>query len=117
MGRGMSPDHGPSANIRLETAWNEALTNAVSYCRALLSSSGSSSWKLVSGSTGPTSRDSSTATLGRVTNSDVTVHRRNGKGGEVFRAVVEVDCGTDVNVDTFRSCLATPETRPVCKSG
>lgn len=61
-------------------------------------------------------KGSRSASLGRISPSDVTVHRRNGKGGEVFRAVVDVDCGTDVNVDTFRGCLATPETRPVCRS-
>lgn len=55
------------------------------------------------------------ASVGSITSKDVVVHRRNGKGGEVFRAVVEVDCGSDVNVDTFRGCLATPETRAVCE--
>lgn len=44
------------------------------------------------------------------------MHRRTGKTGEVFRAVVEVDCGPDVNVETFRGCLVTPETRPKCES-
>lgn len=126
----------PAADLsRLETAWNDALNAAVAYFRALHSSSGSSSWRLVSvpqstpatpaasvrepskvngagaGSSGAGSKPSS---LGRISPSDVVVHRRNGKGGEVFRATVEVDCGTDVNADTFRGCLATPETRPVC---
>ncbi|KAI9632439.1 uncharacterized protein MKK02DRAFT_30252 [Dioszegia hungarica] len=41
-----------------------------------------------------------------------SVSRRKGKMGEVYRAVAEVECGTDVSVDTFRGCLATPETRP-----
>ncbi|WOO79509.1 uncharacterized protein LOC62_02G003032 [Vanrija pseudolonga] len=104
--------------LRLESAWNEALNSSVAYFRALLSSSGSSAWKPVSvppqGSAGPV-RDPTKArptALGRITASDVVVHRRNGKSGEVFRAVVDVDCGTDVNIDTFRVCLATPETRP-----
>ena len=108
-------------SYRLETAWNEALNNSVVYFRALLSSSGSSAWKLVSApspSPASTVRGSSAKaaqTLGRVSPSDVAVHRRNGKGGEVFRAVVEVDCGSDINADTFRGSLATPETRAVCE--
>lgn len=113
----------PSLTCRLETAWHDALNASVAYFRALLSSSSSSAWKLVSGpSRSPPALGSvrdvkgRSASLGRITPSDVTVHRRNGKGGEVFRAVVDVDCGTDVNVDTFRGCLATPETRPVCES-
>lgn len=116
----------PSADIvqrRLETAWNDALNNSIAYFRALLSSSGSSAWKLVSG---PTSSPASTVRaaslkgaptgLGRVVAGDVVVHRRHGKGGEVFRAVVEVDCGSDINADTFRGGLTTPETRAVCES-
>ncbi|BEI90231.1 uncharacterized protein CcaverHIS019_0303010 [Cutaneotrichosporon cavernicola] len=108
---------------RLETAWHDALNSSVAYFRALLSSSSSSAWKLVSGPPRPPPTSGSvrdgkgrSASLGRITPSDVTIHRRNGKGGEVFRAVVDVDCGTDVNVDTFRGCLATPETRPVWDS-
>lgn len=110
--------------LRLETAWIEALNNSVSYFRALLSSSGSSAWKRVSSNPAtpgsPVRETSGSAkgkatSLGSITTKDVVVHRRNGKGGEVFRAVVEVDCGSDVNVDTFRGCLATPETRAVCE--
>jgi hypothetical protein len=118
---GMSPQQCTGLTARLETAWNDALNTSVSYFRALLSSSGSSAWKLVSGpvqSPAPTVRASSKTAqaLGRVSASDVVVHRRNGNGGEVFRAVAEVDCGSDVNADTFRGSLATPETRAVCKS-
>lgn len=94
----------------------------MSYIRALLSSSGSAAWKLVSAapSTPPSpvrpslNNGARLSSLGKITANDVVVHRRNGKGGEVFRAVVEVDCGSDINVDTFRGSLATPETRPVC---
>lgn len=53
--------------------------------------------------------------LGSIRASDVVVHRRAGKSGEVFRAVVEVDCGPDVTVETFRGCLVTPEARPRCE--
>ena len=51
--------------------------------------------------------------LGTISASNVVVHRRTGKTGEVFRAVVEVDCGPEVNVETFRGCLLTPESRPI----
>jgi hypothetical protein len=53
--------------------------------------------------------------LGSTTANDVRVHRRTGKNGEVFRAVVEVDCGPDVGIEDFRGCLVTPETRPTCE--
>lgn len=56
------------------------------------------------------------SSLGQIQATDVLVYRRSGKGGEVYRATVEVDCGHDVSVDTFRGCLATPETRPMCES-
>ena len=54
--------------------------------------------------------------LGNISASDVRVCRRSGKNGEVFRAVVEVDCGPDVGIEDFRGCLVTPETRPMCRS-
>ena len=106
---------------RLEAAWQDALNSSLSYFRALLSSSTSSAWKPVAvlpltesttaHDTGK-SHASSSSSLGRITPNKVAVHRRNGKGGEVYRAVVDVDCGTDVSTDTFRGCLVTPETRP-----
>ena len=52
-------------------------------------------------------------TLGVLKASDVAVHRRSGKTGEVYRAVAEVDCGPEVDVETFRGCLLTPEARPL----
>lgn len=111
--------------FRLEAAWNDTLSSSLSYFRALLSSSGSSAWKPVQVlplTASTTARDqgqskSQGSSLGRCTASDVVVHRRSGKSGEVYRAVVEVDCGSDVGVDTFRGCLATPETRPICEFG
>lgn len=59
---------------------------------------------------------SAECSVGKISAKDILVHRRPGKGGEVYRAMVEVDCGTDVSVDTFRGCLVTPETRPSCGS-
>jgi hypothetical protein len=108
---------------RLEASWHDALAGSLSYFRALLSSSSSSAWKPVQVlplTASTTARDSGQSeahgsTLGKCTASDVVVHRRSGKGGEVYRAVVEVDCGSDVSVDAFRGCLATPETRPTCE--
>ncbi|OCF45073.1 hypothetical protein I317_01125 [Kwoniella heveanensis CBS 569] len=106
---------------KLEAAWHEALTTSLTYFRALLSSSSSAAWKPIS--VGPltpstVARDTGKSiakgsSLGRINASQVHVHRRSGKGGEVYRAVVEVDCGSDVSVDTFRGCLVTPETRPL----
>jgi hypothetical protein len=113
------------ADARLEAAWTDALTSSLSYFRALLSSSPSSSWKPVSvlplteSSTardGGKSHAGSSSALGRITANEVVIHRRPGKNGEVYRAVVEVDCGADVSVDTFRGCLVTPETRSNCES-
>ncbi|WWC60113.1 uncharacterized protein I303_102677 [Kwoniella dejecticola CBS 10117] len=106
---------------KLEAAWHESLSASLTYFRALLSSSSSSAWKPVSVlplTASTTANDSGKSaahgsTLGRIDASQVTVHRRNGKAGEVYRAVVEVDCGSDVSIDTFRGCLVTPETRPM----
>ena len=53
--------------------------------------------------------------LGSISATDVKVFRRSGRGGEVFRAVAEVDCGPDVGIEDFRGCLVTPETRPMCE--
>lgn len=112
------------ADYRLGAAWAEALNSSLSYCKALLASSSSSSWRpvqvlpltasTVARDSGGTS--SKTSSLGALSAGDVQVSRRKGKMGEVYRAVAEVECGTDVSVDTFRGCLATPETRPQCKS-
>lgn len=110
--------------IRLEASWNEALSSSLAYFRALLASSSSSSWKsvkvlpLTSSSIARDDGQSSSkgSSIGRISAGDVKVSRRTGKTGEVFRAVVDLECGGDVSVDTFRGCLATPETRPTCKS-
>nr|XP_019050191.1 hypothetical protein I302_00616 [Kwoniella bestiolae CBS 10118]OCF29121.1 hypothetical protein I302_00616 [Kwoniella bestiolae CBS 10118] len=106
---------------KLEAAWHESLSTSLTYFRALLSSSSSSAWKPVSVlplTASTTAKDTGKSTargssLGKIDASQVVVHRRNGKSGEVYRAVVEVDCGSDVSIDTFRGCLVTPETRPM----
>ncbi|WVQ79038.1 hypothetical protein IAT38_001130 [Cryptococcus sp. DSM 104549] len=106
---------------KLEAAWYESLSTSLTYFRALLSSHSSSAWKPVSvlpltaSSTAHDTGKSSArgSSLGKIEASDVVVHRRSGKAGEVYRAVVEVECGSDVSVDTFRGCLVTPETRPM----
>ena len=110
--------------FRLEAAWHDALSSALSYCRALLSSSTSSAWKPVSVlplTESSTAHDSGGShakgsSLGPIHANEVIVHRRSGKAGEIYRATVEVDCGSDVSVDTFRGCLATPEARLTCTS-
>ena len=115
----------PQLTHRLEAAWTDALSGSLAYFRALLSSSTSSSWKPVQVlplTASSTARDSGLsraegATIGKITAEEVVVHRRSGKGGDVYRAMVEVDCGPDVSVDTFRGCLVTPETRPRCEFG
>ncbi|ORX36309.1 hypothetical protein BD324DRAFT_628256 [Kockovaella imperatae] len=106
---------------KLQLAWAETLKTAVGYFRALHASSTSSSWKpvqvpLITGANGlPESGQSSrsSSTLSRISAENVVVHRRSGKLGEVYRAVVEMDCGPDINVDSFRGSLVTPQTRPV----
>lgn len=47
------------------------------------------------------------------------VHKRSAKGGEVYRAVVEVPIGSDGggwSVENFRALLGTAEVRCACKS-
>lgn len=111
-------------SARLEAAWHEALSSSLSYFRALLQSANSSSWKPIQVlplTSSTIAHDSASASsskkrkLGHVTAGDVRVHRRSGKHGEVFRAVVDVDCGQDVGIEDFRGCLVTPETRPACE--
>lgn len=103
----------------MEAAWHDTLNASLTYFKALLASS--SSWKPVQVlplTASTTAHDSGTSEakachLGALKASDVAVHRRSGKTGEVYRAVAEVECGPDVNVETFRGCLSTPESRPI----
>ena len=110
----------PVADSRLQAAWSETLKIAVGYFRALLASSNSSAWRPVQVlplTASTTAQDSgtsrSTSSLGQITAEQVVIHRRSGRAGEVYRAVVEVECGPDISVDSFRGCLVTPQTRPL----
>jgi hypothetical protein len=110
-------------NGRLEAAWHNALSESLTYFRALLASSDSTAWKplailpLTASTTASDSGKSRSkdGSLGRISASDVQVHRRSGKGGEVFRAVVECDAGEDVDPESFLGTLTTPEIRPHCE--
>lgn len=101
---------------RLEAAYHHALQSSLSFFKALHSSTTSTAWKPVSLPQPTQKRNKQTTGLAKVDLADVAVHRRSGKHGDVYRATVDVDCGSDISVDTFRGCLATPETRPLCES-
>ncbi|WVO18047.1 hypothetical protein L204_105745 [Cryptococcus depauperatus] len=100
----------------MAATWRDALDSSLNYLKALLISSSSSSWKPVSVASASSNGSSSKLPkfsngLGTVLASDVLVHRRSDKYGDVYRAVAEVDCGSDISIDAFRGCLVTPETR------
>ncbi|TYJ58802.1 hypothetical protein B9479_000638 [Cryptococcus floricola] len=99
---------------KLQAAYHDALQTSYGYFKALHNSADSASWKPVSlpeSVTGVGRPSSSAKGLGKAQAENVAVHRRTSKYGDVYRATVEVDCGSDISVDTFRGCLVTPETR------
>lgn len=143
-------------NDRLRGSWTTALKNAQTRLRDLLTSS-SSQWRLVPlpssrenttlGVTPPSSDSRSSPSKGKSRSkttatsqvSDVIVHRKASKEGDIYRAVLDVsinaadvfdagsgkpkDCTTAalLNLETWAAVLATPELRreydPIVQDG
>jgi hypothetical protein len=110
-------------------SFEDTLSTATSYLKALIASSSSKAWKLVPPPSGTNSAhqpagaaSSSSSPKGRhsaVDPSTVVVHRRSAKGGDVWRASVEVDCRgrrDDWSSEGVRAVLGTPEARAGCES-
>ncbi|TFK48480.1 hypothetical protein OE88DRAFT_1737738 [Heliocybe sulcata] len=98
---------------RLRQSWYNALSQSEEYFRTLLKSSASPEWKRIVTTADSSSqrgkgkaRASATPEL-----SDVIVHRRAPKSGDVvYRAVLDVSTGEDpVLLDPWKSVLVTPE--------
>lgn len=136
---------------RQQAAYLSALQTSADYFRALLSSSSSKAWKPLAvpasntniGQTPPSSSsfaNPAPPTLGSrkgkepasssssLDASNVIVHRRSGKTGEVYRATLELPLGQDgrgldgrrtgreeFSTEGFRAVLATSEIRTLCE--
>ena len=102
---------------RLRQSWYNALSEAESHFRQLLSSSSSREWRRVSTPTvdlPPTSKGKARAASNpEVT--DVVVHRKAGKAGDqIYRAVLDISTGDDpVSLESWKAVLSTPELRQV----
>ncbi|EJU03602.1 hypothetical protein DACRYDRAFT_114977, partial [Dacryopinax primogenitus] len=107
-----------SEGSRIRESWLVALTDAQARFRSLLSAP-ASDWKRVPLSQGPAKQDgpASYSSKGKsragTTLSDVAVHRRQGKDGEVYRAMLDVftDEGGLLDADNWKAVLQTPELR------
>ena len=107
---------GPSFFYRLRQSWYNALSEAESHFRKLLSSSSSREWKRVSTTveTSPIIKGKARAPASPEL-SDVIVHRKAGKSGDqIYRAVLDISTGDDpVSVESWKAVLSTPELREV----
>ncbi|KZP28639.1 hypothetical protein FIBSPDRAFT_947466 [Athelia psychrophila] len=105
-----------SDGLRLRQSWYDALSEAESHFRSLLSSHGSRDWKRVSTTTDPTPTNKGKARASPSPElADVVVHRKPGKSGDqIYRAVLDVSTGEDaVSLESWKSVLSTPELRQV----
>ena len=110
---------------RSREAWSLALKNAQSRFCTLLVSSTSASWKQIPirprdpspGIRQESDPPSRVKGRGKTTNplpelSDVIVHRKSSKDGDVLRAVLDISLdGSVPGIDSWKAVLATPEMR------
>jgi hypothetical protein len=105
-----------SDGLRLRQSWYNALSEAESHFRQLLSSSSSREWRRVSTAveTSPIIKGKARAPASPEL-SDVIVHRKAGKSGDqIYRAVLDISTGDDpVSVESWKAVLSTPELREV----
>jgi hypothetical protein len=110
--------------VRLREAWSIALKNAQSRFSALLVSSTSPSWKQIrrpreplpilrqEPDPPPRLRGKAKLRSSQPELSDVIVHRKSSKDGDVLRAVLDIDVDDSVaRIDSWNAVLATPEMR------
>jgi hypothetical protein len=98
--------------FRLRASWAASLNEAEASFRSLSSSGGT--WQRVPAPKRESSINSPTSPTpsGSRDASDVLMHRRPGKRGDVYRIVLEVDPDTTLsNLDAWRAVLTTPELR------
>lgn len=96
----------------LRQSWYNALNEAESHFRQLLTLSSPSGWKRISATTDSTSRKGKSRLLTVPELADVIVHRHTGKGGDVYRMLLEIVLTEDsVSLESWKAVLTTPELR------
>ncbi|KAG8920106.1 hypothetical protein FRC02_001156 [Tulasnella sp. 418] len=100
---------------RLRESWSSALKHAQNNFRSLLTSSASASWKRVTAVARETTTNSPPGKgKGKALPqaSDVIVHRRPTKSGDVVRLVLELPAEDGLaSLESWRAVLTTPEMR------
>ncbi|KZT53400.1 hypothetical protein CALCODRAFT_501144 [Calocera cornea HHB12733] len=107
-----------SEGSRIRESWLQALADAQTRFRSLLSAP-PTDWKRVPLNQAPAKHDGAVQYSNKGKNrpgttlSDVAVHRRQGKDGEVYRAMLDVftDDGALLDPDNWKAILQTPELR------
>jgi hypothetical protein len=97
---------------RLRQAWNDALNDAETRFRQLISSP-SNEWKHLQSAESIASKKGKSRSSSLPEVSDVVVHRNSGKSGnDIYRLIVEIPAGEDVvSLEPWRAVLSTPELR------
>ena len=105
---------------RLHESWLAALDQAQTHFKSLLTGSSSTEWKRVTVPGPSSSIDSQSSSsaqlphvkLSRPRVSDVSVHRRTTKTGDVLRVSLEIPAeDTLESIDAWKAVLTTPEMR------
>ncbi|KAJ3774493.1 hypothetical protein FB446DRAFT_728658 [Lentinula raphanica] len=102
-----------SDGSRLRDSWNNALNDAETRFKQLLSTP-SSEWKRVSSSTdSPANRKGKTRLSSTPEVSDVIIHRHSSKSGDdIYRVILDVPVAEEiVTLEPWRAVLTTPELR------
>lgn len=101
---------------RLRQSWLDALSEAESHFRHLLSSGSSREWKRVSTlvETPPITKGKARASANPGV-TDIVVHRKVGKSGDqIYRAILDIPSGDElVSLESWKAVLSTPELRQV----
>jgi hypothetical protein len=101
-----------SDGSRLRQSWQEALSDAESRFRKLLTTPSSPEWKRISSSVDNSSNGKGKARVSTIPElADVVLHRKTGKSGDdIYRIVLDVPTGEEeVSLQQWRAVLAIPE--------
>jgi hypothetical protein len=98
---------------RLRQSWYNALSDAESHFRQLLTSSVPSDWRRISAATDSPNKKGKSRLSTVPELADVIVHRHTGKGGDdVYRMLLDVAVTDDgVSLEPWKAVLTTPELR------
>lgn len=119
----------PSASLSTSPTYETTLAAALDQFRTLLASHASKSWKPLPPISDSLNSSAQSHGKGKAKDSfsngiaplvdpanDIVVHRRAGKGADVYRAVVEVTVKQGVDLDNFKAVLQTEAVRGACQS-